>query len=112
MKLSLHTLVAAAAVTAFSTTAFAGADVDAAKALTKQNNCMKCHGIDKDKDGPSFKKTAAKYKGKADAESKLTTHLTTGPKVKLEDGTEEEHKMVKTKDAAAIKNLVQYILEQ
>ena len=112
MKLSLQTLVAAAAVAAFSTTAFAGADVEGAKALTKANNCMKCHGIDKDKDGPSFKKTAAKYKGKADAESKLVTHLTTGPRVKLEDGTEEEHKMVKTKDMAQIKNLVAYILEQ
>ncbi len=95
-----------------SSLALAAPDVDAAKALAKQNNCMKCHGLDKDKDGPSFKKTAEKYKGKADAEAKLVKHLTTGPKVKLPDGAEEEHKKVGTKDEAAIKNLVQYILAQ
>ena len=41
------------------------------------------------------------------------THLTTAPKVKLSDGTEEEHKVVKTtpaKDEAQVRNLVQYIL--
>ncbi len=75
----------------------------------KQNNCLKCHGIEKDKDGPSYKKTAEKYKGKADAESKLMTHLTTGPKVKLADGSEEEHKKIKATEAET-KNLVQYIL--
>ena len=114
MKNRLSMLASALFVSAFtlSSTAYAAADAEAAKAMTKQNNCMKCHGIDKDKDGPSFKKTAAKYKGKADAEAKLITHLTTGPKIKLEDGTEEEHKAIKTKDTAAIKNLVQYILEQ
>ncbi len=97
---------------AFSTGALAAADVDAAKATAKQNNCLKCHGIDKDKDGPSFKKTAGKYKGKADAEAKLFTHLTTGPKVKLADGSEEEHKKIKAKDDAEIKNLIQFILAQ
>lgn len=89
------------------------ADVEAAKALAQQNNCLKCHGVEKDKDGPAFKKTAGKYKGKADAEDKLVTHLTTGPKIKFEDGTEEDHKIVKTtppKDMAQVKNLVQWIL--
>ena len=105
------TLLAALTATAFSTGALAGADVDAAKQTAKQNNCMKCHGLDKDKDGPSFKKTAAKYKGKADAEAKLVTHLTTAPKVKLADGSEEEHKKIKATEAET-KNLVQYILEQ
>lgn len=88
-------------------------DVEAAKDLMKQNKCTQCHGMDKDKDGPSFKKTAGKYKGKADAESKLYTHLTTSPKVKLSDGSEEEHKVVKTtpaKDKAQITNLIEYIL--
>ena len=71
-------------------------EVDAAKDLMKQNKCTQCHGMDKDKDGPSFKKTAAKYKGKADAEATLVKHLTSSPKVKLADGSEEEHKVVKT----------------
>jgi cytochrome c len=36
--------------------------------------------------------------------------FTTGPTVKLEDGSEEEHRIIKTKDAAQIKNLAQWIL--
>jgi cytochrome c len=102
------TLFAALAAAAVSTGAWA-ADEAAAKATMKQNNCLKCHGIDKEKDGPSYKRTAEKYKGKADAESKLMTHLTTGPKVKLADGSEEEHKKIKATEAET-KNLVQYII--
>lgn len=110
-KKFLTTVLASLTVAAFSTAAVAAADVDAAKATAKANNCMKCHGLEKDKDGPSFKKTAAKYKGKADAEANLVKHLTTGPKVKLADGSEEEHKKIKATDAET-KNLVQYILAQ
>jgi cytochrome c len=32
--------------------------------------------------------------------------------VKLEDGTEEEHKIIDTKDKAELKNLVEWILAQ
>ena len=38
--------------------------------------------------------------------------ITTGPKVKLEDGTEEEHKIIDSKDPKAIKNLIDWILSQ
>jgi cytochrome c len=86
-------------------------DADAAQALAKKSNCTKCHSVDKKKEGPPYKETATKYKGKADAEQKLFTHLTTGPKVKV-DGKEEEHTMVKSKDEAEIKNLIAYILSQ
>ena len=65
-------LAAAAAVFAFSMPAGAAVDADAANKMLKDNGCTKCHSVDKDKKGPSFKKTAAKYKGKADAEAKLT----------------------------------------
>lgn len=108
----VSSLVAGLMTIALSTGAQA-VDVEAAKDLMKQNKCSQCHGVDKDKDGPSFKKTAAKYKGKADGEAKLYTHLTSSPKVKLSDGTEEEHKAVKTtpaKDKAQITNMIQYIL--
>jgi len=88
-----------------------GVDADAAQALAKKSNCMKCHSLDKKKDAPSFKESAAKYKGKADAEQKLFTHLTTSPKVKV-DGKEEEHAGPKTKNEAEIKNLVAFILSQ
>jgi len=87
------------------------ADAAAAQALLKKSDCLKCHAVDKKKDGPSFKETAAKYKGKADAEQKLIAHVTTSPKVKV-DGKEEEHPAIKTKDDAEIKNVVQYILSQ
>ena len=107
MKLSLSTVLACLAL-GFSVPGFA-ADADAAMALLKKNECTKCHSVDKDKKGPAYTKVAAKYKGKADAEEKITKAITTGPKVKLDDGTEEEHKVIKA-DPAATKNLVQWIL--
>jgi len=67
--------------------------------------------VSADKDGPSFKKTAAKYKGKADAESALYKHLTTGPTVKV-DGKEERHEIIKSKDDREIKNAIAYILSR
>lgn len=102
----------ALALCAFSAEAL---DADAAKALARQNNCLKCHAVDKDKDGPAFKKVAEKYKGKADAEKRLMEHLTSGEKAKFPDGHEEEHKVVKTsppKDMEQVKNLVQWVLAQ
>jgi cytochrome c len=86
-------------------------DADAAQALVKKSDCLKCHAIDKKKDGPSYKEVAAKYKGKPDAEQKLFTHVTTNPKVKV-DGKEEEHTSLKTKDEAEIRNVIQWILSR
>jgi cytochrome c len=86
------------------------ADEDAAKALAKSNNCSKCHALDKAKDGPSLKEIAKKNKDKPDAEKKLIDHLTSSTKVKFPDGHEEEHKVIKAKDADQVRNLVQYIL--
>jgi cytochrome c553 len=43
----------------------AAVDVEAAKALAKANDCLKCHAADKDKKGPSMKKIAAKYQRQA-----------------------------------------------
>ena len=86
-------------------------DITAAEDLAKKSNCNKCHSIDKKKDGPSFKETAAKYKGKAEAEAKIEKHITSGPTIKI-DGVEEQHQIVKTKDEAGIKNLVRYILSR
>jgi cytochrome c len=90
-------------------------DAVEAKALARQNKCLNCHSIDKDGDGPAYKKVAEKYRGKANAEARLIEHITTGEKAKFPDGHEEEHKIVKTspaKDMAQIKNLVQWILAQ
>lgn len=87
----------------------AAVDADAANALLKKSDCFKCHAIDKKKDGPPFKDTAKKYKGKADAEEKLTKHITSKPMIEI-DGKKEEHKSIKSTDAAEIKNVVQYIM--
>lgn len=92
----------------------AGAAIDdaAAKAYGKKNDCFKCHAVDKTKKGPSYKKIAAKYAGKPDAEDKLFTHLTVSKKVKLEDGSEEDHKALDKNDAVAIKNLIGWLRAQ
>lgn len=95
-----------------ATPAFA-LDADAAKALSQSNNCVQCHGIKKDKDAPAFLKIAEKYKGKPKAEEDLIKHVTSGKKVKLLDGTQEDHKVVKTippNDEKQIRNLVQWVL--
>jgi cytochrome c len=90
--------------------AYAAVDAAAAESLARQNGCLKCHAVDKKKDGPAYREVAAKYKGKADAEERLIHHITSGEKAKFPDGHEEEHKIIKTKDPVQMKNLVQWIL--
>jgi cytochrome c len=107
---SLQGLAAVALLAALGTPTVSHAvDAAAAEALARQQNCLKCHSVDKQKEGPSFKDTAAKYKGKAEGEQRLITHITSGEKAKFPDGHEEEHKIIKAKDAET-KNLVQWIL--
>ena len=86
------------------------ADEAAARNLARQSNCFKCHSVEKKKDGPAWKEVGIKYQGKADAEAIVTKHITSGEKVKFEDGHEEEHTIVKSKDPNEIKNLVEWIL--
>lgn len=90
--------------------AHAAVDVDAAKALAKSNDCLKCHAADKDKKGPSMKKIAAKYKGKADGQEMAIKNMTEGQMVKLTDGTEEKHKIIDTKDPKELKNMADWYL--
>ena len=85
-------------------------DADAAQTLASQSGCLKCHSVDKNKVGPAYRDVAAKYKGNAEAEAKLIHHITSGERVKFPDGHEEDHKIVKSKDPAEIKNLVDWIL--
>jgi cytochrome c len=99
----------AVAALAFSLPA-AAQDAEAAQKLLKAENCTKCHSVDKTKKGPSYQKVAAKYKGKADAEAKLTEFLSKSPKVKLEDGSEEEHKAIK--DQSKMANMIKWVLSQ
>lgn len=91
-------------------------DEEAAKALFKKNGCTKCHAPDKNKKGPSLKKMAQFYKdpknAKGDPEKEAIKHMTSGMKVKLEDGTEDDHKIIDTKDPKELSNVARYILAQ
>lgn len=105
---------AAAAVMLMSIEAVAADAVDeeAALALARREDCLKCHAVDKKKDGPSYKSVAAKYKDKPDAEEKLIKHLTTGPVVKTAAGDEDEHRIPKTKDEKELRNIIRWILSR
>lgn len=84
-------------------------DAAGAEALVRKSKCMTCHSIDKKKDGPAYKEIAAKYKGKPDAVPKLTKHITEPSTVKVE-GKEEEHELIRSKDPAEIRNVVDWLL--
>lgn len=85
------------------------ADDAAAEALARKSGCLKCHSTTRDKDGPSYKSIAAKYKGKADAQQKLVAFLSTPSKIKV-DGKEDTHKALDTKSEADVSNVVGWIL--
>lgn len=84
-------------------------DAAKAEATIKASGCGKCHSVSADKDGPSFKKTAAKYKGQAGAAAKLEGALKSGA-MKV-DGKDVKHATVKGGDAD-LKNVVAYILSR
>ena len=98
------------AVALFAAPAAHALDAAAGEALAKKETCLKCHGVDKKKEASSMKSIAKKYAGKPDGEAKILAQITTAVKVKMEDGTEEEHKTMKTKDQAAISNMIKWIL--
>jgi cytochrome c len=106
---SVFRLCIALSLAAACTSAFAAMDDESAKAFMKEHDCTKCHSVTKTKKGPSYKKIADKHRGKADAMDKLYKQVTTGPKVKLEDGTEEEHKILEV-DPKEIREMLQWIL--
>lgn len=95
-----------------SAPALAALDEAQIEPFLKKEGCFKCHALDKTKKGPSYKKIAAKFKGKPDGEEKVIKNLTTSPKVKLEDGTEEDHKEISLKDPADLKAVAKWILSR
>jgi cytochrome c len=90
--------------------ASAQVDADAAQALAKRNDCFKCHAVDKTKKGPAYKRIAARLKTKPDAVEVIVQHVTTGPMIELPDGSNENHKIIDTKDPAELRNLALWIL--
>ncbi|MBU1237643.1 MAG: c-type cytochrome [Gammaproteobacteria bacterium] len=78
----------------------------------KENDCHKCHHATKAKKGPALAKIAARYKEKKLDEKEAIKHMTSGKKVKLEDGTEEEHKIIDTKDIAVQTAVAKWMLDR
>lgn len=109
MKTRHHLALAGALLALCAQPAFA-INAEAAQALSKKEQCTKCHSPNKEKKGPSLKKISDKYRGKADGEEMAIKNMTAGAKVKLDDGTEEDHPIIKMKDPAELKNLAQWIL--
>lgn len=73
-------------------------DTKAGESAIKASGCLKCHSVSADKDGPSYKSVAAKYKGQKDAAAKLEKFVS------------GHHGGVKAKDQT--KNVVAYILSR
>ena len=84
------------AVTALG--ASSGVQAQDGAAAVKKNGCLKCHAVGSDKDGPSFKKSAAKYKGEG---GKLEAYLKAG---------KDKHPVVKSD--GDLKAIVAYILSR
>lgn len=87
-------------------------DAHAARSLALKNSCLRCHGVTKKKEGPTYTDVAAKYRDRPDAEDHLYKHVTSGEFVKLTDGHSEEHKILRSKSEAETRNLVRWILSQ
>jgi len=71
---------------------------DAGEAAVKKLGCLKCHSVSADKDGPSFKKSAAKYKGEP---AKVEAFLKSG---------KDKHLVVKSDGDA--KSIAAYVLSR
>jgi cytochrome c len=83
------TVLLAAAALSFPVVSIAQ-DAKAGEGVVKASGCLKCHSVSADKDGPSYKSVAAKYKGQKDAQAKLEKfvsghHGGTKPKDKAKD---------------------------
>ena len=84
-------------------------DTKAAEAALKSHGCLKCHSVSADKDGPSYKSVAAKYKGNKDAAGKLEGELKKGSM--SVDGKATKHAVFKGSEAD-LKHVVSYILSR
>lgn len=87
-----------------------GLDVAAAEQAIKDNNCHKCHTVDRKKDGPAYRDVAAKFRKEADGEDKVIHHITAGDMVKFPDGHKERHKKIKLSSPDEVSNVARWIL--
>ena len=87
-------------------------DAAAARQFARKESCLRCHAVNKKKEGPSYESVAYKYKDQTDAADKLIHHITSGEKVKLSDGHMEDHQIAISKDPEQIRNLIDWILSR
>ena len=85
-------------------------DAEAARHLASRNDCFKCHAIDKAKKAPPFKRIAARLKSKPDAVETIREHISAGNMVQLEDGADERHRIIDTRNPEELRNLALWIL--
>jgi cytochrome c len=111
IKTNMYTLIVSATIASLCLATPALAQVDAEEVF-KENDCHKCHHATKAKKGPSLAKIAAKYKDKKLDEKEAMKHMTGGKKVKLDDGTEEDHKVIDTKDVAVQTAVAKWMLNR
>jgi len=110
MSGSLMIVFASAGLT-LSTPAVAQAvDASAARLLFTQNNCAMCHHPTRSMMGSSLRAMAGVYKAKANPEQEIIKSMTTPKKVRLADGSQEDHKVIDSKDPRALSNLARWIL--
>ncbi|MDP1698821.1 MAG: hypothetical protein Q8L45_13720 [Xanthomonadaceae bacterium] len=109
MKLSIIGATLALVLCGPASAADKAPDEAGAMNLLKASKCMTCHSIDKKKDGPAYSAVAEKYRDDPEAVATLTDWVSNIHPVEI-DGEEEDHGVVKTKDAAKIDNLVKWIL--
>jgi cytochrome c len=88
-------------VAAASFGALAAGAANAQEDLAKKDGCMTCHDVSTKKVGPAFKEVAAKYKGKADAETMLFA--------KIKEG--KGHPATKASDND-LKGIIKWVLSQ
>lgn len=109
----ISTVFISASLISFSAFCLAAdVDADSAQKMLKAEKCTKCHAEKKDKKATSYQKIAAKAKKESNPTQWVIEKFTKAHKVKDEDGNEDDHAVVKSKDSAAIENLAKYILEQ
>lgn len=112
-------VIAGAIILSFSAQAVAEAaapekvDAEAAENLARKDKCLRCHGVTKQKEGPSFKSIADKYRGDNEAADKILKHITEGKDVaNFPDGHKELHKYDKKHNLDQLRNMVNWILSR
>ena len=86
-------------------------DVKAAERLLKKSKCTNCHSVNRDKEGPSFRSIAEKYRNNPEAEARVFEHMTSSPEVCV-DGHDESHEPLRFDDLDEVTNLARWVLSR